>query len=111
MKKKPMPEKQIQKSDITQMSVLATMIHNIVMKSDYGVCSIHPHYETRMGENSFVPGVLLQPWKFMELFGDDTEYEYIQDRYGDMSVITEVNGVTFYALINGMDLIQDGRLV
>ena len=76
-KKTGLTEKQIRKSNITQMSVVATMVHNIVMKDDYGVCGLHPYLETRMGESRFVPGVLLQPWKFMELFGEDTSVQVL----------------------------------
>lgn len=109
-KKTGLTEKQIRKSNITQMSVVATMVHNIVMKDDYGVCGLYPFLESRMGESRFVPGVLLQPWKFMELFGEDTEFEYLEDKDGDKTLYVEVNGVVFHALIHGMDVIVDGRL-
>lgn len=110
MKKKPIAEKHKRKKAIGFMAMLATMVYKVVNGSS-GVCGIHPHLDRRDPGLKYVPGVQLQPWKFMELFGDDTEYEYIQDRYGDMSVITEMNGVMFHALINSMDLIRDGRLV
>lgn len=108
--KKPMTEKQKRKKTIGFMAMLATMVFKIV-NGHSGVCGIHPHLDRRKSFLQYVPGVQLQPWKFMELFGDDTEYEYIQDSYGDLSVVTEANGVMFHALINDMDLIRDGRLV
>lgn len=110
MKKKPMTAKQVRKSIISRLSVAATLVHNFVTGFS-GICGIHPYLDRRKNMLHYMPGVQLQPWKFMELFGEDTNYEYIQDRYGDMSVITEVNGVMFHALINSMDVVFEGRLV
>lgn len=112
MKKKPITEKQIRKSNITQMSVVATMVDNLI--SEPGVCGFQQFLDRRKStpaELHFEPGVLLQPWKFMELFGEDTNFEYISDRDGDLTMITEVNGVVFHALVDKTDLIRDGRLV
>jgi hypothetical protein len=112
MKKKPITEKQIRKSNITQMSVVATMVDNLI--SEPGVCGFQQFLDRRKStptELHFEPGVLLQPWKFMELFGEDTDFEYIKDRDGDLTIITQVNGVTFYALACNSDLIRNGRLV
>ncbi len=111
MKKKPMTEKQIRKSNIAQMSVVATMVNNLV--SEPGVCGIQPFIDSRKSTPTglhFAPGVLLQPWKFMELFGEDTNFEYI-DRHGFLTIITDVNGVVFHAPVDRTDLIRDGRLV
>ena len=112
MKKKPITEKQIRKNNITQMSVVATMVDNLI--SDPGVCGFQQFLDRRKStptELHFEPGVLLQPWKFMELFGEDTNFEYISDRDGDLTMITNVNGVVFYALVDKTDRIRDGRLV
>lgn len=112
MKKKPITEKQIRKSNITQMSVVATMVDNII--SEPGVCGFQQFIDRRKStpiELHFAPGVLLQPWKFMELFGEDTNFEYIKDRDGDLTIITQVNGVVFHALVDKTDLIRNGRLV
>lgn len=112
MKKEPITEKQIRKSNITQMSVVATMVNNIVTGD--GVCGFQPFLDRRKSTPvglHYEPGVLLQPWKFIELFGEDTDFEYIKDRDGDLTIITQVNGVTFYALAGSSDLIRDGRLV
>ena len=112
MKKKTITEKQIRKNNITQMSVVATMVDNLI--SDPGVCGFQQFLDRRKStptELHFEPGVLLQPWKFMELFGEDTNFEYISDRDGDLTMITNVNGVVFYALVDKTDRIRDGRLV
>ena len=112
MKKKPMTEKQLRRSNITQMSVVATMVDNLI--SEPGVCGFQQFLDRRKStptELHFEPGVLLQPWKFMELFGEDTNFEYISARDGDLTMITEVNGVVFYALVDKTDRIRDGRLV
>lgn len=110
--KKQNPEKTKHKSGIAYMALVATMVNNIV--SEPGVCGIQPFIDGRRStpfELHFVPGVLLQPWKFMELFGEGTNFEYISDRDGDLTMITEVNGVVFHALVDKTDLIRDGRLV
>ncbi len=110
--KKPMTEKQKRKSDITYMALVATMVNNLV--SEPGVCGIQPFLDRRKStptELHFDPGVLMQPWKFIERFGEDTDFEYFKDRDGDLTMITQMNGVTFYALVNNSDLIRDGRLV
>ena len=112
MKKKPITERQIRKSNITQMSVVATMVNNIVIGD--GVCGFQPFLDRRKSTPTvlhYEPGVLLQPWKFMELFGEDTNFEYISDRAGDLTMITNVNGVVFYSLVDKTDRIRDGRLV
>lgn len=112
MKKKPMTEKQLRKSNIAYMALVATMVNNIV--SEPGVCDILPFLDRRKStptEVYFAPGVLMQPWKFIERFGEDTNFEYISDRDGDLTMITEVNGVVFHALVDETDLIRDGRLV
>lgn len=111
MKKKPITEKQIRKSNIAYMALVATMVNNIV--SEPGVCGIQPFIDGRRitpFELHFVPGVLLQPWKFMELFGEGTNFEYI-DHHGYLTMITEVNGAIFYAPVDYSDRIRDGRLV
>lgn len=112
MKKKTITEKQIRKSNITQMSEVATMVDNLI--SEPGVCGFQPFLDRRKStpiKLHYEPGVLLQPWKFIERFGEDTNFEYISDRDGDLTMITEVNGVVFHALVDKTDLIRNGRLV
>ena len=109
MKKKPMTQKNVRKSNIEYMTLVATMVNNIM--DNGGVCGVHPYLERRKTMLHYKPGVQLQPWKFMQLFGEDTEYEYLEDRDGDKTLYTEVNGVSFYAPISGMDEIVEGRLV
>lgn len=112
MKKKPMTEKQLRKSNIAYMALVATMVNNLV--SEPGVCGFQQFIDRRKStptEVYFAPGVLMQPWKFIERFGEDTNFEYISDRDGDLTMITEVNGVVFHALVDKTDLIRDGRLV
>ena len=111
MKKKPITERQIRKSNITQMSEVATMVDNLI--SEPGVCGFQQFIDRRKStpiELHFAPGVLLQPWKFLELFGEDTNFEYI-DHHGYLTMITDVNGAIFYAPVDDSDRIRDGRLV
>ena len=110
MRKKELTAKQVRKGDIGYMALVGTMVSNIV-NGWSGVCGVHPYLDRRTGDLCYKPGVQLQAWKFMDVFGEDTEYEYLEDKDGDMEVITEVNGVTFYALLGCSDEIQKGRLV
>lgn len=109
MKKKPISEKTQRKSEIGRLALVATLVDDIIENSKRGVVSLQPHLNAR-DDMKWGPGVHLQPRLFMELFGDDTEYEYVDSDYGKY-VATNVNGVTVYALINGTDLIREGRLV
>lgn len=103
-------EKAQRKSDIGFLAIVAAMVKQCMDK--LGVCGISLYLEKRPGATwGYRPGVHLQAWRFMDYFGEDTNYEYITDRDGDMKVITDVNGVVFFALIDGLDLIQNGRLV
>lgn len=98
------------KSVICLMAIVAAMVKKIV--DMIGVCGVHPWLDRRGGFTwTYLPGVQLMAWKFMELFGEDTNYEYLTDSDGDMTIITEVNGVIFHAPISGMDQIHNGRLV
>lgn len=102
-------DKKTRKEIIDRLALIATVVYDEVARTGHGVVSLQPHMDAR-NDLKMIPGAHLQPALFMELFGDDTEYEYIDDKYGK-SVITNVNGVTFFALITGTDLIQEGRLV
>lgn len=112
MKKKPISEKTTHKSDIAHMALVATMVNDLV--SEPGVCGIQPYLDRRKStptELHFDPGVLMQPWKFIERFGEDTNFEYVSDRDGNLTIITNVNGAVFHAPVDRTDLIRDGRLV
>lgn len=108
MKAKPMTERQVRKSNISYLAIVAAMVNRVV--NGDGICAVHPYLDTRKGLY-WVPGVHMQLWKFMEMFGEDTNYEYVTDKDGDMKVITDVEGVIFYALVSGLDLLENGVLV
>lgn len=102
-------DKKKRKEEIGRLTLIATLVYDEVTRSGHGVVSLQPHMDAR-NDLKMVPGAHLQPALFMELFGDDTEYEYIDGDYGKY-VVTNVNGVKFFALVNGTDLIQEGRIV
>lgn len=102
-------DKKKRKEEIGRLTLIATLVYDEVARSGHGVVSLQPHMDAR-NDLKLRPGVHLQPKLFMELFGDDTEYEYIDSEYGKY-MVTTVNGATVYALINGTDLIREGRLV
>jgi hypothetical protein len=102
-------DKQARKSEIGFLGVAAALAKMCIDKD--GVIDVGTWLDRRKMVHEWQTGVFLQPWKFMELFGDDTEYEYMTDRFGDMQIVTTVNGVVYYAIIQDYDLIQDGRLV
>ncbi|MBQ1792479.1 MAG: hypothetical protein II008_20055 [Oscillospiraceae bacterium] len=102
-------DKKKRKEEIGRLSLIATLVYDEIARNGHGVVSLQPHMDAR-NDLKMIPGAHLQPALFMELFGDDTEYEYVDSDYGKY-VATNVNGVTVYALINGTDLIQEGRIV
>lgn len=102
-------DKKKRKEEIGRLTLIATLVYDEVARSGHGVVSLQPHLDAR-DDMKWGPSVHLQPRLFMEFFGDDTEYEYVDSDYGKY-VATNVNGVTVYALINGTDLIREGRLV
>ena len=97
------------KEKIGRLTLIATLVNDEIGRSNRGVVSLQPHLDPR-DDLKWGPGVHLQPALFMELFGDDTEYEYVDSDYGKY-VVTNVNGVTVFALISDTDLIQEGRIV
>lgn len=101
-------DKKKRKEEIGRLTLIATLVYDEVTRSGHGVVSLQPHMDAH--DMKLGPGVHLQPAMFMELFGDDTEYEYIDSDYGKYAA-ANVHGVTVFALINGTDLIQEGRLV
>lgn len=106
-------DKRERKSNIGFMSIVAAMAHQVTEKP--GICAVDTYCDNRMfdigqGALEWKPGVQMQPATFLDYFVDDTDYEYITDKYGT-EMITEVNGVTFYARVSGMDLIENGVLI
>lgn len=103
-------DKDKRKKDIAFMTIAAGMaakcrnLDGVVGAGEYLDRRIYPELVYR-------PGVLMQPKGFLEYFGDDTNYEYITRTDGEVEMITEVNGVTFYALLDHGDRIQGGRVV
>ena len=102
-------EKAQRKSEIGFLGLVAAMTKQC--SDQDGVIGVNMWLDRRKPGLQYTPGVYLQPYKFMELFGEDTDYEYMTDRDGDMQVVTQVNGVTYYAYIRDDDLIEDGVLV
>ena len=95
-------DKAQRKSDIGLMCVTAGMAKLLIDKG--GVVGVGR-------DRHDLPYVHLMPWRFVDYFGEDTEFEYRQEApdYRTMEVI--VNGVRFFALITELDWIRDGRLV
>ena len=104
-------DKRQRKSDIGYMSVVAGMANQVIEKP--GIISVGQHRDfRRIPEIIYKPGVFMQPKAFYEYFGEDTNFEYVRDHTDDwMEIRAEVNGVIFYAQVNSMDVIRDGKLV
>ena len=102
-------DKTERKSDIGFLGIAAALAKMCTDKD--GVIDIGTWLDRRKAGYEWKPGVFLQPWKFMELFGEDTEYQYFRDRDGDLQVFTQVNGITYFAIIRSYDLIVNGVLV
>lgn len=101
--------KKKRKEEFGRLTQIATVVYDEIARSGHGVISLQPHMDPRDGLK-YGPSAHLQPALFMELFGDDTEYEYVDSDYGKY-VVTNVSGVTVFALISGTDLIPEGRIV
>jgi len=102
-------DKKSRKSEIGFLGIVACMSKQC--EDHDGVLAIHMWLDPRRPGISYLPGVFLEGWKFMELFGDDTEYEYLTDCDGDMQVFTIVNEeIAYYARLD-MAYINGGRLV
>ena len=101
-------EKYQKKRDIMTMSVAASMalkcwnMGGIIGPSVYLDCR-------QYGPCIYKPGLHMRPSAFLEYFGDDTNYEYITVS-DQVWMITEVNGVVFYAML-GAERIREGRIV
>ena len=100
-------DKNTRKSDIGFMTIVAALAKQCIEKP--GVCGVGYYLDKRKGPGlHYVPGVHLTAETFLEYFGEDTDFEYRETGYGDVEMVTEVNGVTFYALINSTDRIESG---
>lgn len=103
-------DKEKRKKDIAFMSIAAGMaakcrkMPGVVGPSEYLDQSNYPAV-------AFKTGVFMLPRGFLEYFGDDTDFEYIDTEYGDIKMVTEVNGVIFYATVDDKDRILGGRVL
>ena len=103
-------DKEKRKKDIAFMSIAAGMaakcleLDGVVGPSEYLDQSNYPYV-------AFKTGMLMMPSGFLEYFGDDTDFEYIDTEYGDIKMVTEVNGVIFYAIVDDKDRIPGGYVL
>lgn len=95
-------DKLARKNEIGFMCVTAAMAK--LLKDKGGVCGVDVNCHGK-------PCVHLQPWRFMELFGEDTDYWYNEGDPDYRTINTEVNGIEFFALLSGFDVIHEGRLI
>lgn len=103
-------DKEKRKKDIAFMTIAAGMAAKC--RNMDGVISAGEYLDRRYNPGLvYKPGVFMQPKGFLEYFGDDTDFEYITRPDGDVEMATEVNGVTFYALLDREDWTQGGRIV
>lgn len=103
-------DKDKRKKDIEFMSIAAGMaakcrkLDGVVGPSEYLDLSNYPAI-------AFKTGLLMMPRGFLEYFGDDTDFEYIDTEYGDIKMVTDVNGVIFYAIVGNKDRIPGGLVL
>ena len=103
-------DKEKRKKDIAFMSIAAGMAAKC--RNMDGV--VGPGFrldQQFLADLVYKPTMLMLPNGFLEYFGDDTDFEYITRTDGDVEMATEVNGVTFYALLDREDWTQGGRIV
>ena len=95
-------DKLTRKNEIGFMCVTAAMAK--LLSDRGGVCGV--------GVNSHAkPYVHLQPWRFMELFGEDTDYWYNEGDPDYRTINTEVNGIEIFALMTKFDIMENGELI
>jgi len=72
------------------------------LEQEDGVIAFKTHYilPEPYGKIIKEPSVHLTQEKFLEVFGDDTEYEYVTDKDGEVELQTRVDGVLFFALVD-----------
>lgn len=103
-------DKDKRKKDIAFMTIAAGMAAKC--RNMEGVIGAGEYLDRRYYPGLvYKPGVFMQPGGFLEYFGDDTDFEYIHRTDGEVEMMTEVNGVTFYALLGHGDMIEGGRIV
>lgn len=95
-------DKTERKREIGILSVVAALVKLMMDKG--GICGFGIDQYRR-------PYIHLQPWRFLELFGEDTEFWYNDGDPDYRTINTEVNGIQFFALMTGFDVILDGRLI
>ena len=95
-------DKKDRKSEIGFLAIVASMVKLVMDKG--GVCNFGI-------DTDHQPYVHLQPWMFLQLFGEDTEFWYNEGKPDYRTINTKVNGVKFFALMTGFDLIEEGRLI
>lgn len=103
-------DKEKRKKDIAFMSIAAGMAAKC--RDMDGIIGPGFQLDQRfLADLVYKPTMLMLPNGFLEYFGDDTDFEYITRTDGEVEMVTEVNGVTFYALIDDGDMIKGGRIV
>lgn len=103
-------DKEKRKKDIAFMSIAAGMAAKC--RNMDGVIGPSAYLDRRnYPVLAFKTGMFMLPKGFLEYFGDDTDFEYIATEFGDIEMVTEVNGVTFYAIVDNKDRIQGGRVL
>lgn len=103
-------DKEKRKKDIAFMSIAADMAAKC--RNMDGVVGPGAYLDRRnYPAVAFKTGMLMMPSGFLEYFGDDTDFEYIDTEYGDIKMVTEVNGVIFYAIVDNKDRIPGGYVL
>ena len=103
-------DKEKRKKDIAFMSIAAGMAAKC--RNMDGV--VGPGFQLDqqiLPDLVYKPTMLMMPNGFLEYFGDDTDFEYIDTEYGDIKMVTEVNGVIFYATVDNKDRIPGGYVL
>lgn len=91
------------KRDMLRVAMQMVAQNVYKLEQEAGVVGFKTHFlwpDGLYGKIVKEPGVQLTAECFLELFGDDTEYEYVAREDGDEQMQTRVNGVLYFALVN-----------
>lgn len=86
---------------LVAMQMVAQNVYKL--EQEDGVIGFKTHFlwpDGYYGKVTKEPSVHLSAERFLEMFGDDYEFEYVTDKDGDVQMQLRDDGVLFYALVD-----------
>ena len=95
-------EKNKRNSLLIAMKLVAQNVYKLEQEN-VGICGFRTNIYWPDGnwfQYKTEPSVQMSAEGFLEMFGDDYEFEYVTDKDGDVQMQLRDDGVLFYALVN-----------